>query len=157
MANTVVIGAGIGFILSVTMLPAMFSLLPINARKRKSYVLEVLKNLGELIYKFKERFIIVITAICIAVFSLLPNLHFDDYFSTYFDRVPEWLEVKNTVDPEFGSSFYIFSDMQSNEPDGITNPEYLKKLDEFESWLLTQPEVLMYLLFQMLLRLCIKT
>ena len=31
--------------------------------------------------------------------------------------------------------------MQSNEPDGITNPEYLKKLDEFESWLLTQPEV----------------
>ena len=35
MANTVVIGAGIGFILSVTMLPAMFSLLPINARKRK--------------------------------------------------------------------------------------------------------------------------
>ena len=141
MANTVVIGAGIGFILSVTMLPAMFSLLPINARKRKSYVLEVLKNLGELIYKFKERFVIVITAICIAVFSLLPNLHFDDYFSTYFDRVPEWLEVKNTVDPEFGSSFYIFSDMQSNEPDGITNPEYLKKLDEFESWLLTQPEV----------------
>ncbi len=141
MANTVVIGAGIGFILSVTMLPAMFSLLPINARKRKSYVLEVLKNLGELIYKFKERFVIVITAICIAVFSLLPNLHFDDYFSTYFDRVPEWLEVKNTVDPEFGSSFYIFSDMQSNEPDGITNPEYLKKLDDFESWLLTQPEV----------------
>ena len=141
MANTVVIGAGIGFILSVTMLPAMFSLLPINARKRKSYVLEILKNLGELIYKFKERFVIVITAICIAVFSLLPNLHFDDYFSTYFDRVPEWLEVKNTVDPEFGSSFYIFSDMQSNESDGITNPEYLKKLDEFESWLLTQPEV----------------
>ena len=44
MANTVVIGAGIGFILSVTMLPAMFSLLPINARKRKSYVLEVLKT-----------------------------------------------------------------------------------------------------------------
>ena len=41
MANTVVIGAAIGFILSVTLLPSMFSLLPITARKRKSYVLHI--------------------------------------------------------------------------------------------------------------------
>ena len=140
MANTVVIGAGIGFILSVTILPIIF-FMPINARKRKSYVLEVLKNLGELIYKFKERFIIVITAICIAVFSLLPNLHFDDDFDSYFDRVDEWLEVKNIVNDEFGSSFYIFSDMSIKETDGITNPEYLKKIDEFARWLETQDEV----------------
>jgi len=141
MANTVVIGAAIGFILSVTLLPSMFSLLPIKARKRKSYVINMLQKLGETIYKFKERFIIIISIICITVFSLIPNLTFDDFFGTYFDRVPEWLEVKNVVDPEFGSSFYIFSDVQSNETDGITNPEYLKKLDEFERWLITQDEV----------------
>ena len=101
----------------------------------------MLQKLGEIIYKFKKRLIIVISILCITVFSLIPNLTFDDFFGTYFDRVPAWLEVKNVVDPEFGSSFYIFSDVQSNEIDGITSPEYLKKLDEFESWLITQDEV----------------
>ena len=141
MANTVVIGAAIGFILSVTLLPSMFSLLPITARKRKSYVLHMLKNLAELIYKFKNRFILIVSALCVAIFSLIPSLTFDDFFGSYFDRVPAWLEVKNVVDPEFGSSFYIFSDIKTNETDGITDPEYLKKLDEFESWLITQDEV----------------
>ena len=93
------------------------------------------------IYKFKSRFILIISALCIAIFSLIPSLTFDDFFGSYFDRVPAWLEVKNVVDPEFGSSFYIFSDIKTNETDGITDPEYLKKLDEFESWLITQDEV----------------
>ena len=100
-----------------------------------------LKKLASLIYKFKERFVIIISLICIYVFSLLPNLYFDDYFGSYFDRVPEWVEVKDIVDPEFGSSFFTFADIETNEPNGITNPEYLNKLDEFENWLVQQESV----------------
>ena len=141
MANTVAVGAAFGFILSVTLLPALFSLLPIKSNYKESVMLFYLKNLALLIYKFKERFVIIISLICIYVFSLLPNLYFDDYFGSYFDRVPEWVEVKDIVDPEFGSSFFTFADIETNEPNGITNPEYLNKLDEFENWLVQQESV----------------
>jgi len=141
MANTVAVGAAFGFILSVTLLPALFSLLPIKSNYKESTMLFFLKKLASLIYKFKERFVIIISLICIYVFSLLPNLYFDDYFGSYFDRVPEWVEVKDIVDPEFGSSFFTFADIETNEPNGITNPEYLNKLDEFEKWLVQQESV----------------
>ena len=77
----------------------------------------------------------------ILLINLIPNLYFDDDFDSYFDRVDEWVEVKNIVNDEFGSSFFIFANLSSNEQDGITSPDYLKKLEKFGEWLESQEEV----------------
>ena len=53
----------------------------------------------------------------------------------------DWVEVKNIVNEEFGSSFFIFANMDSGEVDGITDPNYLRKLDDFATWLESQDEV----------------
>ena len=141
MANTVVIGSGYSFILAVTILPALFMIMPVRSHGSPKLVLAVLRKLGSLIYKFKYYFIVFIGLTAILLMSLLPNLYFDDDFDSYFDRVDDWVEVKNIVNDEFGSSFFIFANISSEQTDGITSPEYLEKVDEFAKWLEEQDEI----------------
>ena len=115
--------------------------MPIKSHGRASIVLDGLKILGDIIYKFKFYFISMIGLASILLINLIPNLYFDDDFDSYFDRVDEWVEVKNIVNDEFGSSFFIFANLSSNEQDGITNPDYLRKLEKFGEWLESQEEV----------------
>ncbi len=141
MANTVVIGSAISFALSVIVLPILFIIMPIKSHGKSSVVLDGLKILGDIIYKFKFYFITAFGLASILLINLIPNLYFDDDFDSYFDRVDEWVEVKNIVNDEFGSSFFIFANLSSNEQDGITDPDYLKKLEKFGEWLESQNEV----------------
>ena len=141
MANTVVIGSGYSFIFSVTLLPALFMILPVKSHGSPRFVLGILNSLGKLIYKFKFYFITFIGLASILLANQITNLYFDDNFDSYFDRVDDWVEVKNIVNDEFGSSFFIFANMSSEKTDGITSPKYLEKLDEFAKWLEAQDEV----------------
>ena len=141
MANTVVIGSGYSFIFAVTLLPALFMILPVKSHGSPRFVLGILNSLGKLIYKFKFYFITFIGLASILLANQITNLYFDDDFDSYFDRVDDWVEVKNIVNDEFGSSFFIFANMSSEKTDGITSPRYLEKLDEFAKWLEAQDEV----------------
>ena len=141
MANTVVIGSGYSFIFSVTLLPALFMIMPIKSHGSPRFVLGILNSLGKLIYKFKFYFITFIGLASILLANQITNLYFDDDFDSYFDRVDDWVEVKNIVNDEFGSSFFIFANISSEKTDGITSPRYLEKLDEFAKWLEAQDEV----------------
>ncbi len=138
MANTVIIGSAFSFILSVILLPILFVLLPVKEGRKPILVLRYLKILGDLIYKFKYSFITVIGIISIVLSSFLGNIYFDERWDNYFDRVPKWLEVKNVVDKEFGSSFFLFADITTGEDDGIADPKYHKKLEEFTNYLENQ-------------------
>ncbi len=135
MANTVVMGSAYSFILSVTLLPILFSLLPIKSKGKPVIILGALERLGVFIAKFKYTLLITMGAISLVLFSFLGNLYFDEKWDNYFDRVPAWLEVKDVVDKEFGSSFFLFADIKTDQSDGITDPEYLKKLDDFSNYL----------------------
>ena len=141
MANTVVIGSGYSFIFAVTLLPALFMILPVKSHGSPRFVLGILNSLGKLIYKFKFYFITFFGLASILLANQITNLYFDDDFDSYFDRVDDWVEVKNIVNDEFGSSFFIFANMSSEKTDGITSPKYLEKLDEFAKWLEAQDEV----------------
>ena len=110
-------------------------LMPIKTDGKSSVVLNALSKLGDLIYRFKLYIITFIGLASLLLINLIPNLYFDDDFDSYFDRVDDWVEVKNIVNDEFGSSFFIFANLSSEETDGITSPEYLKKIDEFARWL----------------------
>ena len=141
MANTVVIGSGYSFIFSVTLLPALCMIMPIKSHGSPRFVLGILNSLGKLIYKFKFYFITFFGLASILLANQITNLYFDDDFDSYFDRVDDWVEVKNIVNDEFGSSFFIFANMSSEKTDGITSPKYLEKLEEFAKWLEAQDEV----------------
>ena len=141
MANAVVFGSLYSFLLSITVLPVLFMIMPIKSSKKNNLILPALHALGNLIFKFKYYVIAIVSLITIFLVSLIPSLYFDDDFDAYFDRVDDWVEVKNIVNDEFGSSFFIFANMDSGEIDGITDPNYLNKLDEFANWLESQDEV----------------
>ncbi len=141
MANAVVFGSAFSFLLSVTVLPALFMMVPVKPQDKHNSILPILSVLGNFVFKFKKHIILIISLLTVVLISLIPSLYFDDDFDSFFDRVDDWVEVKNIVNEEFGSSFFIFANMDSGEVDGITDPNYLRKLDDFATWLESQDEV----------------
>ena len=141
MANAVVIGSSFSFLIAIIILPVMFMLLPIKPHGKATLVLGLLEKLSNLLINHKYYLIVFIGIGTILLSTQLPKLYFDDEFDAYFDRVKEWKEVKDIVNKEFGSSFFIFSDLPSQQTDGITSPKYLEDLEKFSNWLESLDEV----------------
>ena len=105
MANTVVMGSAYSFLVSITILPIVFMIVPIKPHGKPTIVLSLLKKLGSFISEFKYYLVLFIALASLYFINLIPNLYFDDDFDSYFDRVEDWVEVKNIVNDEFHARF----------------------------------------------------
>jgi predicted RND superfamily exporter protein len=66
---------------------------------------------------------------------------FNDEFVEYFDDSVKFRTDSDFINDNLTGFYNVEFSIGSGESGGINNPNYLKKLNEFESWLETQPEV----------------
>ncbi len=143
LGNITAMGITAAWLLSLTFLPAVLSLLPIKqqTQKKASILNRALEQLAEFVIRKRRQVLIVMGSISIILMALAPTIELNDQFVEYFDHS---IQFRN--DAEFGiehlNGIYVaeFS-LESGEAGGISNPEYLHNLEKFTAWLREQPEV----------------
>jgi hypothetical protein len=141
MGNISAAGIFIAWMLSLTLLPALLSLIPLRVKVQKD------ANDNTLLGKFADfvighyRVIFFTSAIAtVALIAMIPRIELSDNFRKYFDERIEFRSETDKVVDYFG--FYpIEFQFKSGTPGGVNEPELLKKLDEFSEWLREQPNV----------------
>ena len=143
LGNITAIGIFAALIYSMTLLPAVISLLPVKVRERSTMAAE--SDWPDRLSSFvvaRYRPILATTAALTLIFAaFVPTLDLNDEWVKYFDH-----RVQFRNDAEFGIDnlngiYFIEYSVESGETGGISNPEYLNNLDGFASWLRDQPEV----------------
>ncbi|MCK5284335.1 MAG: MMPL family transporter [Alphaproteobacteria bacterium] len=143
LGNITAVGIGAAWLLSMTFLPAILSLFPIKTKLKEAKQkglhkwIDVYAN-----FVITRRRPVLIISICSAIIliSLLPKLEINDQWVNYFDH-----SIPFRADAEFGmneltGAYMIEFSVDSNSAGGISNPEYLKYLNNFTNWLRNQPE-----------------
>ncbi len=133
-----VIGA---FLLTITFLPAAMYILP-NKAKHIVAGSQAMSALGEFVVKQQKVLLISISVIVIILFSFITKNELNDIFVNYFDESVEFRQDTDFTTEHLTGTYTIEYSLDSDEPNGVSKPSFLKKVDEFTQWYRQQPEVI---------------
>lgn len=149
LGNITAIGVMFALLFSLFFLPAFMSVMPVKVKANLDVDHRgfMLKLADFVIAKYKLLFvgsIIVIGSLA----AIIPQVVLDDNFVEYFDESIQFREDTDyIVDNLTGINTILYSinapaDAEGSTSQGISDPEYLAKLNQFKLWLEQQPEVI---------------
>lgn len=141
LGNTAAAGALIAWVLSISFLPALIAILPVNAKGAIVRQSEFMERFAETVIGNWRKLLVIMTIVIIAFATLLPRFTFNDRFVTYFDDRMEFRVASDWAAEHLTGIYQISYSLSAGEPGGVSNPEYVAKLEEFANWFRQQPEV----------------
>lgn len=145
LGNITAFGMSMAFLYSTTMLPALMAIFPVKA-SAKAIEKESKSNgwytkMGQFVVKQPMR-LSVASLVVIAVLAIVARQNvFNDEFVEYFDQSVQFRQDSDFINENLTGFYNVEFSVSSGESGGINNPQYLKKLNEFEDWLNEQDEV----------------
>lgn len=142
LGNMSAAGIAAAWFLSVTLLPAFISLLPFKPSKKKSGATGtvLMEGFGDLVVRHKGVAALVALVISAGLISQIPRIEFNDQWTKYFSERIAFRTASDAASEYFGLYPIEFS-VDAGETGGISEPEYLQRLDDFANWLREQEVV----------------
>ena len=142
LGNIVAIGVIIAWLLSITLLPALMMVLPIRIRAKDKLKNNYMLWLANFTIKRRKPLLIIniIAAITISCFISMNQL--DDQFVKLFDETNEFRQSTDFLNENMGGIYTLGFSIHAKDSGGINEPIYLKNLQVFGQWLISQPEVI---------------
>ena len=142
------IGISVCFILSITLLPAMFAALPLPSQKQKKGIryglfTKILKNLGSFVYRFRYLIVVVFILIIAAFGLLIPHIAKQSDYMSYFPKNDPVLNNTMTILKKVGGyqQLNITMTAPEDEKNYFLRNDVLKEISEFENKILDHPDV----------------
>lgn len=142
LGNITAIGIAAAWLLSITLLPALISALPYRFKRtsKKDAWQLAMGRLADFVIRYRKRLLIGTSAITLALAAFIPTLQLNDQWVEYFGERIEFRSESDQALKHFGM-YPIEYSVTANGAGGVSEPEYLEKLDEFATFLRQQPEV----------------
>ncbi|WP_299433557.1 efflux RND transporter permease subunit [uncultured Aquimarina sp.] len=144
LGNITAFGMTMAFLFSTTALPALMAILPVKVKVQTTATTEKISwytSLGNAVAKQPVR-LTILSVLFIGVLTFLATKNrFNDEFINYFDETVTFRTDTDYISENLTGIYNVEFSVGSGESGGINNPEYLKKLNDFEDWLNEQPEV----------------
>ena len=142
LGNITAIGITAAWLLSLTLLPALLSILPLGFKtaEKTSNRQPAMDRLADFVISYRTRLIVLTSVFSLALMVFIPTLKLNDQWIGYFSTNIEFRNDSDQALQYFGMYPVDFS-VPAAEPGGISEPEYLDYLDQFTAYLRAQPEV----------------
>jgi predicted RND superfamily exporter protein len=144
LGNITAAGIAAAWAISLTFLPALVSLLPLRVRETRhggGRIEGWMERLATLVIGRYRSILVIFGTVAVALTAMIPTIELDDQWVKYFDhRVPFRGDAEFAIEHLAGLYPIEFS-VESGEPGGISNPEYLERLETFTAWLRKRSEV----------------
>lgn len=142
LGNFVAFGVVASFILSVTFLPAVISLLPVKVKQQGNDRDRAMERLGDFVVNNRKRLMIAMGVVIIGLVSFIPKNELNDVFVEYFDESITFRANSDYMIKNLTGLYIIDYSLSAGEAGGISNPEYQNELAAFAEWFRGQPETI---------------
>lgn len=139
--NIVAIGVLVSWFFSVFTLPALIQVLPIRGRKATTATGQRMEAFANFVIKRRNPLMVVMIVVVVGICSFILNNRLDDTYAHYFDETVEFRLNADYTDENLTGIFPVNFSIQTEEENGIYNPEVLRYVEELTEWLRVQPEV----------------
>ena len=143
LGNTTAVGVIIAYLYSVTFLPALVAILPIKAPKPldESSTRTLMLRLAEWVLVWRRPIFWSSLAIAAIVATGIFRIPINNQFVDWFDKSVPIRQDTDYAMEKLTGIYQLTYVLGAGEPEGVADPEYLAKLDEFVKWVETLPEV----------------
>ena len=140
LGNLVAMGVMFAFVFSVTIFPALLTVLPVKVKVQKENDKDVMTDVANFVIN-KRKLLLPLTAVVIVVFAaFIPKNELNDDFVKYFDdRVP-YRVATDFMQENLSGMMVLEVSVKTGVTSGINNPDYLNKVSDFSDWLRKLPQ-----------------
>ena len=142
LGNFVAFGVLASFILSVTFLPAVISLMPIKMLTITRKGDTAMERLGNFVVQQQKILLWGMGSFVIILVLLIPRNELNDIFVHYFDHsVPFRVDSDYTTENLTGLYVADYS-LTNGESGGVSDPAFMRDVEAFANWYREQPETM---------------
>lgn len=141
MGNVVAMGVMAALLYSVFFLPAIISILPVKARKKKDGKKHAMECYGDFIVKRRRFFFWGMLVFMVAVTAGVTRIELNDEFIKYSSTRYQFRRDTDFITENLSGIYSIEYSLGAGAENGISSPEYLKKIEEFATWYRARPGV----------------
>ena len=141
LGNYVAFGVLCALIYTMTLLPALLSILPLRARRVQSEGTDFFDRFADFVIARSTFLLGTVSLVVVVLIFGIPRIELSDNLAQYFDdRYEVRRDTDYIIDNLTGMDKLEYS-LSAGREGGITDPDYLRKVDAFAEWYRQQPEV----------------
>lgn len=141
LGNIVFVGVIAALFYTLTMLPALISLLPLKKISAQASMDRGMTGLAEFVIKRKNFLLFSTAGLVVVLIFGITKISLEDDFLRYFDEKYELRQSIDYYEENFGGLNALEYSVSSDIENGINNPEYLQKVNDLVEFMRSQPEV----------------
>lgn len=141
LGNITAIGVTAALIYSVTFLPAIMSLLPVRVRALPDDHRSFFEHMADWLIRHHKLIFVSASLLVAGLAWQITRLDLNDQFVRYFDRSIEFRRDTDFMIEHISGIYAVEFPVPAQGKQGVNDPEYLHKLEEFTQWLKEQPGV----------------
>ncbi|MCJ8269905.1 MAG: RND family transporter, partial [Psychrosphaera sp.] len=141
LGNIVAMGCGFAFLFSVTLFPALLSVLPIKVAARKEGQSDKMAVMADFVIKRRKLLLPLVSVAVICSTLFIPQNEINDDYVKYFDERVPFRTATDFMQENLSGMTLLEMSVKSGTANGINNPAYLKTVSDMADWLRSQPEV----------------
>ncbi len=141
MGNIVAFGAMCAFVYSVTLLPALLSIMPMRTRVAPAGKLYFFDHLAKFVVSNSTRLLwtfLILTAVLVVGIT---RIELNENHLEILDESYEFRRSTDFIVENFSALEPFEYSLNSGRDSGVTDVEFLRNVDAFAQWLRMQPEV----------------
>lgn len=140
LGNLVAMGVMLAFVFSITIFPALLTVLPIRVKIKPEEHSDFMDRLAEFVINNRKILLPGFGALIVVLAAFVPQNELNDDFVKYFDNSVPFRQATDFMQERMSGLMTQEIEVNSKESSGINQPEYLKVLADFSDWMRAQPE-----------------
>ena len=141
LGNLVAFGMFCAYAYSLSLLPALLSVLPLRARPVSEAHSNLFDRLGAFVVARRSFLLWSVAAVVIILVAGIPRVELTDNWTQHLDERYEFRRDTDFVIENLTGVETLEYSLDSGRESGITDPAYLRKVEAFAVWFRAQPEV----------------
>ena len=142
LGNLCATGTVIAWIMTMLLVPALLAVLPLGERRASLRRITITERVAEYVIDRRWFLLVAMTALTIGAVTGIPRIEINDQFVKYFDPTIAFRADTDFANKKLPAVYQMEFSIDSGVPGGIAEPDYLRRLDAFVTWLRAQPGVI---------------
>jgi len=142
LGNVVAIGVVAAFVYAIVLLPVLMLLLPVKAKVARNHASIAMDRLADFVIRWRRPVLWGASLTVLGLVAFVPANELNDEFVEYFDESVDFRVDTDFTTDNLTGLYNISYSLGAGGSGAISEPAYLRKLEEFADWYRQQPEVM---------------
>ena len=140
LGNIVAMGVLASFVLAISFLPALLAVLPFKPSSKPVPASSSMQRLGDFVVHKRSQLLWTLGSLVIVLIAFVAQNQLNDIFLHYFDEKVEFRRDSDFTTENLTGLMSTEYSLESNEPGGVSEPEFLRQVEAFAQWYRSQLE-----------------